>query len=88
MENTAINWGDPKERSRLVEKIGLEAYNEAFIKYIEQSTVAIVAGHSIRPVWTRFGKLWLVGNTGRAFSTLEQAKIWAGSDDHQALQFQ
>jgi len=81
MENTAINWDDPEERSRLVEKIGLKAYNDAFAKHIEQSTVAIVAGHSIRPVETRFGKLWLVGNTGRAFSTLEQAEAWAGSDN-------
>jgi hypothetical protein len=81
MANTAINWDDPEERAKLVESIGLEAYNEALAKHIEQSTVAIVAGHSIRPVETRFGKLWLVGNTGRAFSTLKQAETWASSDD-------
>ena len=77
MENTAINWDDPEERAKLIERIGLKAYNEAFTKHIEQTTVAIVAGHSIRSVKTRFGKLWQVGNTGRAFSTREQAETYA-----------
>ena len=67
IENVAINWDDPEERARLVEKIGPKAYNEAFAKYVQQSTVATVAGHSIRSVNSRFGKLWQVGNTGRSF---------------------
>ena len=76
-EEIAINWDDPEERARLVERIGVKAYNEALNKHIKESTVAIVAGHSIRPVGSRFGKLWQVGNTGRAFSTREQAETYA-----------
>ena len=77
MENITINWNDPEERARLIERVGVKAYNEAFAKHIEQSTVAIVAGHSIRPIRTRFGKVWLVGNTGHGFSTREKAEIYA-----------
>ena len=80
MENTAMNWDDPEERARLVERIGLKAYNEAFNKHIEQSTVVIVAGHSIRQIGTRFGKLWQVGNTGRSFSSFEKAETYARSN--------
>ena len=76
-KNNSINWDDSEERARLVEEIGLNAYNEAIAEHIKQSTVATVAGHSIRPVGSRFGKLWQVGNTGCAFSTREQAETYA-----------
>ena len=76
-ENININWDAPEERSRLVERIGVEAYNEAYSRHIKQSSVATVAGHNIRLVGSRFGKLWQVGNTGRAFKTREQAEIYA-----------
>ena len=84
MRNIVINWNDPEERARLSERIGTKAYNEAFAKHIKQSTVATVGGHSIRPVGSRFGRLWQVGNTGRAFSTREKAEAYArdNSDDH------
>ena len=77
MENITINWDDPEQRARLAERIGLKAYNEAFAKHIEESTVAIIAGNSIRPVTTCFGKVWLVGNTGHALCTLEEAVTYA-----------
>ena len=76
-ENININWGDPEERARLAEQIGLEAYNEAFGRHIKRSSVATVAGHNIRIIGRRFGKLWQVGFTGRAFSTREQAETYA-----------
>ena len=60
MENININWDDSEERSRLVERIGLEAFNEAFSRHIKKSTVATIAGHNIRSVSSRFGKLWMV----------------------------
>ena len=72
-----INWDDPEERSILADRIGLEAFNEAFSRHIKQSSVATIAGQNIRPVGSRFGKLWQVGNTGRAFSTREQAETYA-----------
>ena len=77
MEDIAINWDDPEERARLAERIGLKAYNEALDKHIKQSTVATVGGHAIRPVQSRFGQLWQVGNTGHLFSTRRQAEAYA-----------
>jgi len=77
MPNENINWDDPEERARLAGRIGLEAYNEAYSRHIKQSSVATVAGHNIRPVGSRFGKLWQVGNTGRAFSTHKEAEKYA-----------
>ena len=77
MENSNINWDHPEERANLLDEIGVYAYNVAFSRHIEQSTVLIVSGHSIRPIGSPFGKLWLVGNTGRAFSTPEEAETYA-----------
>ena len=76
-ENININWDDPEERAKLVERIGVKAYNEAFSRHIKQSSVTKVAGHNIRLVGSRFGKLWQVGNTGRAFSTRKEAEKYA-----------
>jgi hypothetical protein len=43
-----------------------------------RAPVAEVAGHAIRPVHSsRFGRLFLVGETGRAFSKLAQAETHA-----------
>ena len=77
MENININWDDPEERVKLLDRIGIEAYNKAFANHIKQSSVATIAGHNIRLVGSRFGKLWQVGNSGRAFSTREQAETYA-----------
>ena len=44
---------------------------------MSRSTVAIVKGHAIRKVQSRFGKLYQVGTTGTAFSALEAAKTFA-----------
>ena len=77
MDNININWDDPEERANLLYEIGVYAYNVAFSRHIKQSTVLIVAGHSIRPIGSPFGELWLVGNTDRAFSTPEQAETYA-----------
>jgi hypothetical protein len=79
-ENSDINWDDPEERAKLIEKFSVKDYIKGFNKHIEKSTVAIVAGHSIRPVVTRFGKLWQVGNTGKAFKTLEEAETYASDN--------
>ena len=75
--NSSINWDNPEERARFAERIGIEAYNEALANHTKQSTDVTVAGHAIRPVGSRFGKLWQVGNTGCAFSTREQAEAYA-----------
>lgn len=42
--------------------------------------VATVNGHAIRPVSTRFGRLFQVGKTGRAFSTQPEAEAFAKTE--------
>jgi hypothetical protein len=41
------------------------------------SIVATINGHEIWPVQTRFGRLYVVGGTERAFSTLAEAEACA-----------
>lgn len=76
-EDFIMNWDDPTARAALAEMLGPEGYNKAFDEHIRQATVATVGGHAIRPVGSRFGQLFQVGRTGRAFSTLPQAEDYA-----------
>jgi hypothetical protein len=72
-----INWDDPEARLALVERIGVEAYNRAFGDY--------VARNPIRAVSSRYGTLYLVSGTGKAFATREEAEeylaAWKPVDD-------
>lgn len=72
-----MNWDDPAERAALIERTGPEEYNRMFKKHLEDSTLKTVAGHAIRPVNTRFGKLFSVGGTGLAFLDQQQAEEYA-----------
>jgi hypothetical protein len=45
--------------------------------YHEASVVSRVGGHAIRPVGSRFGQLFAVGSTGKAFAELKQAEQYA-----------
>jgi hypothetical protein len=72
-----IDWDDPAARARLIESIGVEAYNKAFDAYRRESIVATVNGYSIAPVNTRFGRLYAVQGTKKAFSTLAEAEAFA-----------
>lgn len=69
-----MNWDDPSERAALIEKIGPEAYNEAMRKHREESVISTIGGHAIRPVGSRFGRLYMVGDTGTAYPTQEKAE--------------
>lgn len=72
-----MNWNDPSARGRLLQQVGPAAYNELFKRHREASTLRTVAGHAIRPVQTRFGRLFHVGETRMAFATLAQAEAYA-----------
>jgi hypothetical protein len=73
-----IDWNDPTARFRLFEQVGPDRFNKLHAEHLHSSTVATVAGHAIRPVNTeRFGRLFVVGDTGRAFSILPQAETYA-----------
>ena len=72
-----MDWNDPAARARLIESVGIEEYNRQFEAHRARSVIATVNGHAIRPVQSRFGRLFAVGDTGRAFSTRDQAEAYA-----------
>jgi len=65
---------NPAERARLAIRLGPQAYNKAFKEHVKNTTVAIVNGHRIRPVKSRFGRLYQIGTTNKAHQDLEEAK--------------
>ena len=72
-----MNWDDPIQRAELINRVGPTEYNRLIQKHFEASTVAIVNGYRIRPVGSRFGRLYLVSGTNGAFRELEEAKKFA-----------
>lgn len=72
-----MNWNDPAARLALIESVGIEAYNARMLEQIEKSVIETVAGHRIRVVYSRWGDVHMVGDTGKGFSTLQQAREFA-----------
>lgn len=72
-----MDWDNPQDRYNLINSVGIDEYNRQHAAHMEKSTVARVAGHSIRTVNTRFGLLYHVGGTPSAFASLEQATQYA-----------
>lgn len=72
-----MNWDNPEDRAALIERVGVEEYNRLHAEHRKASVVATVNGHDIRPVGSRFGRLFMVGDTGRAFSTQPEAEAFA-----------
>jgi hypothetical protein len=75
-----MNWDDPVARFNLIERVGPAEYERQHLQHCKNTTVSVVAGHSIRPVGSRFGRLFLVEGTGKAFSTLTQAEEFAAAN--------
>ena len=75
-----MNWDNPEERYNLIMRIGADDYNKAFDEYKKSITIKTVGGHAIRPVNTRFGRLWECGTTGRAFASIEEADAYAAKN--------
>ena len=73
----AIDWNDPAARARLIESVGPKEYNRLHEEHRQSTVIETVNGHAIRPIATGFGRLFEVGATGRAFSSLEAAKAFA-----------
>jgi hypothetical protein len=72
-----MNWNDPSARADLLEQIGPQAYATQQQLAREAAVMKRVNGHAILPVMTRFGELYAVGDTHRAFSTLSAAEAFA-----------
>lgn len=73
----SINWDDPAARASLIESVGVAEYNRLQAEHRAASVVETVNGHGLRWVGSRFGRLCMVGDTGSAFTTLEQARAFA-----------
>src|ERR1700731_1450293 len=69
-----IDWADPGQRARLIERIGVDvnAYTVAQEQHSAEAVVATVAGHAIR-----LGQIFIVGDTGKGFATLDAANTYA-----------
>jgi len=74
MSKPIINWSDPVARYELAERVGVTEYNRLIAEHHKDSIIEVVNGHAIRPVHSRFGAAFAVGDTGTAFPTLEAAK--------------
>jgi hypothetical protein len=61
------------------QQLSTAAYNRAMADHIAKSVIETVNGHGIRPVQTRFGRLFHVGTTGSAFRTIDQAREFASA---------
>lgn len=80
-----MNWDDPAERFRLIERVGHEEYNRLLAQHHKDSVIENINGHEIRPVASRFGRLFMVGDTGSAFSTIEGAREFARQNPNTAV---
>lgn len=74
MATTVIDWNDPTARLALIERVGAAEYNRLISAWI--------AENPIRPVASRFGTLYAVGTTGRAFSTRAEAEQFLQKRTH------
>jgi len=75
-----MDWDNPAERLALIERIGTQAYNDALAEHLRQTTISTVSGRGIRTIRTKFGRLYQVMGTGKAFRTLEEAKAYAAAN--------
>ena len=74
---TEINWTDPDERLALIERVGVERYNALLEAHKARNTVSTVNRYPIQQVDSRFGRLFEVSSTRRAYVTLAEAEAAA-----------
>jgi hypothetical protein len=74
-----MDWDSPEARYELIQRVGITEYNRLILEHHEKSTVATVNGYRIRPVGTRFGRLFMIDGAAVAFQTLEQATAHAAT---------
>lgn len=82
-----MDWDDPAQRAKLIEAVyrgpiklpqfGPAEYNRQHAAHMADSVVSTVNGHPIRPVMSRFGRLYSVGATGNAYKDLKDAEAFA-----------
>ena len=75
-----MDWNDPAARDRLSERVGLTEYNRLHAEQRNTSIIRVVNCHAIRAITSRFGRLYLIGATGSAYSTMEEAERFAAAE--------
>lgn len=69
-----MNWDDAKARFQLIEAVGVAEYNRLLRQHQKDSTVAVVNGYAIRPVGSRFGRIFMLDGTTTGFATQAAAE--------------
>lgn len=72
-----MNWNSPQDRARLIHEVGPAEYQRQQAEHWKATTVATVNGYAIRPISTRFGRLFSVMGAARAFRTQAEAEGFA-----------
>lgn len=75
-----MDFDTPEGRAAALSQLGPVAYNRAHAEHVRDAILRTVAGHAIRSVPTRFGRLFAVGSAGRAFGTLATARAYANAN--------
>jgi hypothetical protein len=75
----STDWNDPASRLALIERVGAERYNELHSAHVAEITLTTINGYPIVPVQTRFGRLFSVTATTKAFRTQSEAEDFARS---------
>ena len=74
-----MNWDDPVARYNLIESVGPDRYNEMIQQHFRDSTVAVVNGYPIRPVGSRFGRIFMIDGAGVGYRTQADAEAHAAT---------
>lgn len=78
-EPATIDLDSPEGRLAALELLGPVAYGVALEARNEGRRVATFNGYDVRRISTRYGQLFAVGSTGRAYISLEKAEAYAAS---------
>jgi len=72
-----MNWDDPAARAALITAVGAPEFSRRFAEHRQKSVVSIVNGYKIYPVGSRWGRLYAMDGTDKAFQKLEDAEAHA-----------
>ncbi len=67
------NWSNPEDRLDLIERVGPAEYARLQRREHRRNTVTVISGRKIILQPSRFGALFAISGTSRAFKTFEQA---------------
>lgn len=73
----AYDFSTPENRADLAQVMTPGEYNSRFEQWCTKQIVGKSGGHTIRRVFTGFGPLFAVGDTGKAFRDMYQASAYA-----------